>query len=46
VTNVLNDLLIGALVAAAYIAPSVIFALAIRPAGEAVQSVGRSAGAL
>jgi hypothetical protein len=46
VTNVLNDLLIGVLVAAAYIAPSVMFALAIRPAGEVVQSVGRSAAAL
>jgi hypothetical protein len=42
----LNDLLIGVLVAAAYIAPSVIFALALRPAGEIVQSVGRSAAAL
>jgi hypothetical protein len=42
----LNDLLIGVLVAAAYIGPSVIFALAIRPAGEVVQSVGRSAADL
>jgi hypothetical protein len=46
VTNVLNDLLIGVLVAAAYIAPSVMFALAIRPAGEVVQSLGRSATTL
>jgi hypothetical protein len=46
VTKLLNDLVIGVLVAAAYIAPSVMFALAIRPAGEVVQSVGRSAAAL
>ena len=42
----LNDLLIGLLVAVAYLAPSLVFALAIRPAGEAVQSVGRSATGL
>jgi hypothetical protein len=46
VTNLLNDLLIGVLVAGAYIAPGVLFALAIRPAGDAVQSVGRSAASL
>jgi hypothetical protein len=42
----LTDLLIGLLVAAAYVAPSVVFALAIKPAGEVVQGVGRSATAL
>lgn len=41
-----TDVLIGLLVAVAYLAPSVVFALAIKPAGEAVQSVGRSASAL
>ena len=39
-------MLIGLLVAAAYIAPSVLFALAIKPAGEAVECVGRSAAGL
>jgi hypothetical protein len=38
-----NDLLIGLLVAVAYVGPSVVFARAIKPAAEAVQSVGRSA---
>jgi hypothetical protein len=38
-----NDLLTGLLVAVAYVAPSFVFALAIRPAAEVVQSVGRSA---
>jgi hypothetical protein len=38
-----NDLLTGLLVAGAYVAPGVVFALAIKPAAEAVQSVGRSA---
>jgi hypothetical protein len=42
----LNDLLIGLLVAVAYLAPSVVFALAIKPAGDVVQSVGRPAAAL
>jgi hypothetical protein len=37
------DALIGLLVAVAYLAPTVVFALAIRPASEVVQSVGRSA---
>jgi len=36
-------MLIGLLVAVAYIAPSVLFAVAIKPAGEAVERVGRSA---
>ena len=44
--ELLNDLLIGLLVAGAYLAPSVVFALAIKPAGEVVQSVGRSATGL
>jgi hypothetical protein len=39
-------MLIGLLVAVAYIAPSVLFALAIKPASEAVESVGRSAASL
>jgi hypothetical protein len=39
-------MLIGLLIAAAYIAPSVLFALAIKPASEAVESVGRSAAQL
>ena len=41
-----HDVLIGVLVAAAYVAPSVVFALAIRPAGEVVQGVGRSAASV
>jgi hypothetical protein len=36
-------MLIGLLIAVAYLAPSVIFALAIEPAAEAVQRVGRAA---
>jgi hypothetical protein len=36
-------MLIGLLIAAAYIAPSVAFALAIKPAAEAVERVGRAA---
>jgi hypothetical protein len=39
----MRDVLIGLLVAAAYLAPSVAFALAIKPAGEAVERVGRAA---
>jgi hypothetical protein len=39
---VLHDVLIGVLVVVAYIAPSVVFALAIKPAGEVVQEAGRS----
>jgi hypothetical protein len=39
----LNDLLVGLLIGVAYLAPIVLFALAIRPAGEVVESVGRSA---
>jgi hypothetical protein len=39
---VLHDVLIGALVVVAYIVPSVVFALALKPAGEVVQEVGRS----
>jgi hypothetical protein len=39
---VLYDVLIGALVVVAYIVPSVVFALAIKPAGEVVQEVGRA----
>jgi hypothetical protein len=42
----LLDVLIGLLVAGAYIAPSVIFALAIKPAGDVVQSAGRSVAAV
>ena len=38
----LHDVLIGALVVVAYIVPSVVFALAIKPAGEVVQEAGRS----
>ena len=38
----LHDVLSGVLVAAAYIAPSVVFALAIKPAGEVMQEVGRA----
>jgi hypothetical protein len=34
---------VGLLVAVAYLAPSVVFALAIEPAAEAVQRVGRAA---
>jgi hypothetical protein len=37
-----HDALIGLLVAVAYIVPSVVFALAIKPAGEVVQEVGRA----
>jgi hypothetical protein len=44
--EMLNDLLIGGLVAAAYFVPIVVFALAIRPAADIVQSVGRSATAV
>jgi hypothetical protein len=36
-------MLIGMLVAVAYIAPSVVFGLALRPAAEAVTGVGRAA---
>jgi hypothetical protein len=39
----MRDLLIGLLVAGAYLAPSVAFALAIKPAAEAVERVGRAA---
>ena len=39
-------MLIGLLVAVAYLTPSVLFALAIKPAGEAVERVGRSAATL
>jgi hypothetical protein len=39
-------MLIGLLVAVAYLTPSVLFALAIKPAGEAVERVGRSAAKL
>jgi hypothetical protein len=39
----MTDVLIGLLVAVAYLAPTVVFALAIKPASEVVQSVGRSA---
>jgi hypothetical protein len=39
----LKELLIGLLVAVAYLAPSVVFALAIEPAAKAVQRVGRAA---
>jgi hypothetical protein len=42
----LNDLLIGLLVAVAYLAPTILFALAIQPAGEVVQKVGRSTATL
>jgi hypothetical protein len=42
----LTDVLIGLLVAVAYLAPTVLFALAIRPAGEAVEAWGRSASTL
>jgi hypothetical protein len=42
----LHDVLIGALVTVAYIGPSVVFALAIKPAGEVVQEVGRSTASL
>jgi hypothetical protein len=42
----LYDLLIGGLVAAAYLVPIVVFALAIRPAADVVQSVGHSATAV
>jgi hypothetical protein len=40
------DLLIGVAVAVGYLAPTVAFALAIKPAGDVVQSVGRSAATL
>jgi hypothetical protein len=36
-------MLIGTLVVLAYIAPSVVFGLALRPAAEVVERVGRSA---
>jgi hypothetical protein len=39
----MRDMLIGLLIAAAYLTPSVAFALAIKPAEEAVQRVGRAA---
>jgi hypothetical protein len=39
----LTDVMIGVLVTVAYLAPTVVFALAIRPASEVVQGVGRSA---
>jgi hypothetical protein len=38
----MRDMLIGLLVAGAYLVPSVAFALAIRPAAEAVERVGRA----
>jgi hypothetical protein len=38
----LHDVLIGVLVTVAYIVPSIGLALAIKPAGEVVQEVGRS----
>jgi hypothetical protein len=41
-----HDVLIGVLVAAAYVVPSVVFALAIKPAGEVVQEVGRSTASI
>jgi hypothetical protein len=41
-----TDVLIGLLVAFAYLTPSVLFALAIKPAGEAVQAWGRSASTI
>jgi hypothetical protein len=44
--EMLYDLLIGGLVAAAYLVPIVVFALAIRPAADVVQSVGHSATAV
>jgi hypothetical protein len=40
------EVLIGVAVAVGYLAPTVAFALAIKPAGDAVQSVGRSAATL
>jgi hypothetical protein len=40
----MRDLLIGLLVAGAYLVPSVAFALAVKPAAEAVERVGRAAG--
>jgi hypothetical protein len=39
----LKELLVGLLVAVAYLAPSVVFAFAIEPAAQAVQRVGRAA---
>lgn len=42
----MTDVLIGLLVAVAYLVPTVLFALAIKPAGEAVQAWGRSASTL
>jgi hypothetical protein len=39
-------MLIGLLIAVAYLTPSVLFALAIKPAGEAVERVGRCAAEL
>lgn len=42
----MTDVLIGVLVAGAYLAPAVVFALAVKPASEVVQSVGRSATAV
>jgi hypothetical protein len=41
-----TDVLIGLLVAVGYLAPTVAFALAIRPAADVVESVGRSATAV
>jgi len=38
----MRDVLIGSLVAGAYLVPSVAFALAIKPAAEAVERVGRA----
>ena len=35
-------MLIGVLVGVAYIVPSVVFALALKPAGEVVREVGRA----
>jgi hypothetical protein len=42
----LMDVLIGLLVTVAYLAPTVAFALAVKPAAEVVESVGRSATAV
>jgi hypothetical protein len=38
----MRDMLIGLLVAGAYLVPSLAFALAIKPAAEAVERVGRA----
>ena len=36
-------MLIGTLVAAAYVVPSVVFGLALKPAADIVERIGRSA---